>query len=167
MRSAALGPRRMDLLLRRRHPNAEGMSEGRIVVVRCVLFRAGRRFSGSLARKTVRRMTGKTGAVVDLCNPPIFARGVDLDRQAWPVRWVTIDGHVSREVGGGTVQPFGVELEPGHHLLMLLDRSHQVGASRGETGCSDVGDRLSPTTFLVPSKRVRAMATIDQRIVPL
>ena len=170
MRFAALVGRRTDLLLRRRRPNAEGMSEGRIVVVRCVLFRAGRRFSGSLVRKTVRRMTGKTGAVVDLRNPPMFARGVHLDHQAWPVRWVTIDGHVSREVGSRTVQPFGVELEPGHHLLTLLDRSHHLVKSAQvevRQGALTLVTVFPPTTFLVPSKRVRAMATIDQRIVPL
>jgi hypothetical protein len=113
-------------------------------------------------------MIGKTGAVVDLRNPPIFARGIHLDHQAWPVRWVTIDGHVSREVGGRTVQPFGVELEPGHHLLMLLDRSRnlvksaQVEVRKGAVTLVTV---FPPTTFLVPSKRVRSMATIDQRIV--
>lgn len=56
-------------------------------------------------------------------------RGVSIKREAWPVRFVKVAG-AEVAVGGGTFQPFFLELPPGYHSVDLLDRGHHVVESK-------------------------------------
>ena len=114
-------------------------------------------------------MRGQTGAICDIRNPPLLARGVSVDAVAWPVAQVEFAHSPSQKIPAGTMAPFGLKLRPGTYYIALTSRD---GGSVKSAAFEVVRDRVTlvtvypPTVFLVPSKNVRRTPTIEVGLLP-
>lgn len=144
-----------------------GMSE--LIQTRLWLFPRARRFTGSAARSVARKMRGRTGAVCDIRNPPLLARGVRVAVERWQVSFVDFADAPRRRVPLGTLRPFGVELRPGSHLISLLDGNGGLVWSRPfvvKRGAVTIATVFPPTEFLVSSRNVRHDPTLECSFIP-
>lgn len=147
-----------------RVPSAEDVIEARTLV-----FAGARRYSGSAAKRLVRKMRGQTGAVCSIRNPQRLARSVNIRFDEWNVTRVEFAGLPSRVVPRGTVPPFGVELTPGSYLIQLTDGDGHLCKSASfdvKDGHITLVSVFPPTVVIVSGPHVRSAATIEAEILP-
>jgi hypothetical protein len=131
-------------------------------------FRRTRIYGGSASRKLARVMSGRTGAICDIRIPPVGLRNVSVDWHAWPVHSVEFATLERRRVRS-YFEPIGVILEPGLYHLWLLDSGGHIVQSRTFQVQRDFVTHVvafPPSSFLVPSRLVREMSTIEVETIP-
>lgn len=119
--------------------------------------------------RLAKRLSGRTGLVVEIRNPPLMLRGVLVRYSDWITSgWLAVSGGVEVEIGAWTFRPVALECAPGLANVQILDAKHRLVKSavvQLDVGTVTLVTVFPPVDSLTRGRNVRSTSTIETRVL--